>query len=336
MGYNKYVKLWSGIYFPNTKKASFFLAILVLLLAGAALTFLIKGGGEPKPKPAPLSLLNEEQKKKLNQDSDNDGLKDWEEILFGTNTQKPDTDDDGTNDGEEVKLGRDPAKAGPDDKLVLPAEQTTSSDAARSATARFSSAILPEVVGSILAGNPLQVDDLISRIESYDLGNRESVWKEAPQYSLKDIKKSPKNDIGAILNMFIALNNAAVKHIGPVADGKDPIIDFIQNVESPENKEKFIAYQEAFKNLIAEIRNIPAPQEYQEFMLAYLNALSKINYALSLIGNIEKDPISALLVMSGASAAQEEFAAVVRRAADEAKTIAERKIKEFAETQQRK
>lgn len=53
----------------------------------------------------------------LSKDSDNDGLKDWEEALWKTDVNNPDTDGDGTADGEEVKLSRDPLKAGPDDKL---------------------------------------------------------------------------------------------------------------------------------------------------------------------------------------------------------------------------
>lgn len=50
-------------------------------------------------------------------DTDNDGLKDWEETLWKTDSNKADTDGDGTNDNEEIAQGRDPLKAGPDDKI---------------------------------------------------------------------------------------------------------------------------------------------------------------------------------------------------------------------------
>ena len=43
-----------------------------------------------------------------NIDSDNDGLKDWEEVLWGTDPHNPDTDGDGTPDGAEVAAGRNP------------------------------------------------------------------------------------------------------------------------------------------------------------------------------------------------------------------------------------
>lgn len=43
-----------------------------------------------------------------NNDSDNDGLQDWEEILWGTNPNNPDTDGDGTNDLDEIESNRNP------------------------------------------------------------------------------------------------------------------------------------------------------------------------------------------------------------------------------------
>jgi hypothetical protein len=43
-------------------------------------------------------------------DTDEDGLKDWEETLWGTDSKKSDTDGDGTTDGNEIKAGRDPLK----------------------------------------------------------------------------------------------------------------------------------------------------------------------------------------------------------------------------------
>lgn len=50
-------------------------------------------------------------------DSDNDGLMDWEESIYGTNTGNTDSDGDGYLDGEEVLSGHNPAKKGPDDFL---------------------------------------------------------------------------------------------------------------------------------------------------------------------------------------------------------------------------
>lgn len=51
-------------------------------------------------------------------DSDNDGLRDWEEALWETDPANPDTDGDGVSDGEEVRAGRNPTVPGPNDTLT--------------------------------------------------------------------------------------------------------------------------------------------------------------------------------------------------------------------------
>ena len=45
-------------------------------------------------------------------DTDQDGLKDWEEVLWKTDPNNPDTDGDGVNDGDEVVQGRSPVGQG--------------------------------------------------------------------------------------------------------------------------------------------------------------------------------------------------------------------------------
>ncbi|MEA1929554.1 MAG: hypothetical protein U9M92_01535 [Patescibacteria group bacterium] len=56
-------------------------------------------------------------------DSDNDGLADWEELLWGSDLDNPDTDGDGTVDGAEVLADRSPTKPGPGDQLIRPEER---------------------------------------------------------------------------------------------------------------------------------------------------------------------------------------------------------------------
>ena len=65
-----------------------------------------------------LAVLNTPPSRALEVDSDRDGLRDWEETLWGTNPDNPDTDNDGTSDGNETRAGRDPKKPGSDDKLA--------------------------------------------------------------------------------------------------------------------------------------------------------------------------------------------------------------------------
>ena len=54
-----------------------------------------------------------------NKDSDNDGLMDWEEGLYQTDSFNPDTDGDGYLDGEEVNSGHNPLVKAPGDKQIF-------------------------------------------------------------------------------------------------------------------------------------------------------------------------------------------------------------------------
>jgi len=52
-------------------------------------------------------------------DTDNDGLKDWEENLYKTDSLNPDTDADGYLDGEEINSGHNPLVKGPNDQQAF-------------------------------------------------------------------------------------------------------------------------------------------------------------------------------------------------------------------------
>ncbi len=51
-------------------------------------------------------------------DTDQDGLRDWEEVLWKTDSTNPDTDGDKTLDGDEIAKNRDPRITGPKDTLT--------------------------------------------------------------------------------------------------------------------------------------------------------------------------------------------------------------------------
>ena len=54
----------------------------------------------------------------LQKDSDDDGLKDWEEVLWRTDSNKADSDGDGRLDGEEVKTNHDPLNPAKNDLII--------------------------------------------------------------------------------------------------------------------------------------------------------------------------------------------------------------------------
>lgn len=105
---------------PSNKVAGLFIAIvliLVLIIGGDTFFKKTKTDGQPEQIDADL-ILKRNTTENSSVDSDNDGLSDWKEVLYGSDINNSDSDNDGTSDGEEVELERDPTVPGPDDKLV--------------------------------------------------------------------------------------------------------------------------------------------------------------------------------------------------------------------------
>jgi hypothetical protein len=102
------------------KKSNIFIASAILLAGIIIGGFLVLGS---KGSMAGIStqisgwFKNTENQDPKTADADNDGLADYLEAIYGTNTSNPDTDGDTYLDGEEIMSGYDPLKAGPDDKV---------------------------------------------------------------------------------------------------------------------------------------------------------------------------------------------------------------------------
>lgn len=103
---------------PKLSKASIALAFLGLAAAGMV-WFMLKKNEDPKPKILTIAGKTQTRGEFTTKDSDQDGLKDWEEIIYGTNPNNPDTDGDNTIDGDEIVLNRNPLVSGPDDQVKI-------------------------------------------------------------------------------------------------------------------------------------------------------------------------------------------------------------------------
>ncbi|MDP2593112.1 MAG: hypothetical protein Q8P52_00465 [bacterium] len=102
--------------FKNTTIVKFVVITLVVLMGTVFLVFrhtkqIVSEHNDRQEQTEKIVLVS------VNTDSDSDGLKDWEEELWGTDPFNPDTDGDGTSDGDEIREGRDPRLKWPNDKL---------------------------------------------------------------------------------------------------------------------------------------------------------------------------------------------------------------------------
>jgi len=162
--------------------------------------------------------LTQERVKKittdLEKDSDNDGLKDWEEALWQTDKNKADTDSDGMQDGEEVRTGHDPLNPTKND-LLIKAENSSSasstSNLKKGPTEQFAIDLFSKYL-NLRSNNPnpldqITKDNLIQSVTSSDVIN--SINLPFTTYTEKDLKVSSGETSQADIDIYVA----AVKNI---------------------------------------------------------------------------------------------------------------------------
>lgn len=103
-------------------------------------------------------------------DTDGDGLRDWEEELWGTQKNNPDTDGDGVNDGEEVVRGTDPRVAG---AVALTSDIDTSRALIHRLNYSKTTPILTPDTTDIQAGVSVNLNSL-QAVDTTDLNNLRS------------------------------------------------------------------------------------------------------------------------------------------------------------------
>ena len=294
MPYNEGVKPWQ-VFRKNSRKASLLLAVLVLAL----LVFL--AGRVQKPEEAknegaaPKITLNQEQKEKLGLDSDSDGLKDWEEIIFRTNPKNKDTDGDGTKDGEEVKIGRNPLKRGPDDEFSAPflAEENSPYFSPHNLTGKLAekfgiNVIVPRLSGS---SRPLDLESIGDQIAN------ETLPSETQQiyFTEKDVTVAQDNSPAALRAYDKATDEILTSQFQGLQ--KHPLVIFSEALQI-DDLSKVVAldpYLKAYDAVVEKTKELPAPSSVVSLHVRYLNALASLREAVRKMRGAESDILQAVV-----------------------------------------
>lgn len=235
-----------------------------------------------------------------NTDSDNDGLPDWKETLYGTDKNKSDTDNDGTNDKEEIETNRDPLKTNtsktstPNDKLeiILPKEKTTSTYTAKTQTDKFALNLLSDITYSEDASGQL-TDAQIKYLANNALNN---INISGDKY--KGVtKKSDLNFVNvtddSILN-YINFYYEETEKLRLILN-KDIVIiketDLEKNPLEIKTLENIIS---RYKTITNNFIKAPLPKDSvwaTTYHLAIINSLEKITQIEQDLIDFKKDPI---------------------------------------------
>lgn len=240
-------------------------------------------------------------------DSDSDGLKDWEESLWGTDPKNPDTDGDGTLDGEEVKLNRNPlipntAPAGqaPNDKIDsvaanLENQKTNTATADLTATDRFAQDLFAKYMSLKQQGQPLDEQSKEALVNSVLNDTPVPVYKT---FELKDIKTVNTGDKTVIKDYGNSIGVSIAKNSPKNSENELDILRTALVDDNPDELTKLDPIIDGYKGIIKDLLALPAPQSLASNHLSLLNSIGVIEQSIEAMKNGYKDPIGVLAIMN--------------------------------------
>lgn len=246
-------------------------------------------------------------------DTDGDGLKDWEEILFHTDPKNPDTDGDGTKDGEEILLNRDPLKRGPNDLLAAARAMNQATSTAKE------DPNLTKDIAHIFADQymllqikngpkyPIDMNSAAAQMAQYALLKAAKI--PVRQYTEKDIILSADNSKEAIFQYLHQFDLAYTNTFATPSYQHMVIFTFSNAFKEKDfsllaKLDKTIALYDIFA---ADLLALKVPSDFVSLHIEYLNALSREQGAVKKIRTGQTDTVMAMVGLRDFITINKEF-----------------------------
>ena len=259
----------------------------ILALALAISGFWVLGKSENKKtyvKTEP-PLTAAEKPSAESPDSDNDGLKDWEEKLWGMDLQSSDTDGDGIPDGEEIKLGLNTPT--PKEEPITTESENLTQKMTKNLFVSYiqqrRSGLDPKTTAEQIAGALTDEGVGFDFKDDFSLKNMTVVQDHSAEET-----KNYANKLAEISNKY----GSEIKE-----NELDMLARLIRRSNSSNNFvpfNDFKTYSLAYKNAANETAKLVVPQDYLSAHLEYANALNNLAKINSAFSQFMSDPITGL------------------------------------------
>ena len=294
-------------YLPNRK--IFFLLIFILLILAGWFFFYKRAGNNlqyiAKENSAGKNALEVQARETLSADSDNDGLQDWEETLWKTESKNSDTDNDGAPDGEEVNLNRNPLKPGPDDKIsAVPVDNFTETVVAP----RQNDSSLTDIYAKKFLTDYLTLKNQKGTLSDSDKDNLINFLASGIMmpaeivdiYDISDIKISENNSKEAIgeyskkVKKIIAEDNQIPED---TLDVFSRMLDKeTDKKETNDEKETLTAISNTYKAVVSQLLSTSnIPDELKEQHVVLINGFNNLANHIKEMTGLSSDPIKAII-----------------------------------------
>jgi hypothetical protein len=266
-------------YLPSKKfqkRAGIGLGVLALILTAGTLFNLDSNSTDDETAPLAFSKT----------DSDQDGLRDWEERIWGSDPFNPDSDNDGILDGLEVEDGRDPLKTGADELTDSRLASVYSGYKRRSLeniniTDQISDKILPH---SLLLANELRETDRLANTNRTDLLIQPVVNEyriSDNKLTIEDLNLVPAN-AESLTNYFTLVLETANSGLGNIGGNEVSLALNSDNL----NVEKTL---NNYRRVVNELSRASVPSPIAERHIAVLNNFIRMRDSFNLLLSAEED-----------------------------------------------
>ena len=236
-------------------------------------------------------------------DSDSDGLKDWEEVIWNTNPQKKDSDGDGILDGVEVEQGRNPSIAGAGPKVVTAQEEY----AKLNQTEKFGRDIFAKYIELKQTG---LIDDADSRAAVINELITSSAYTDIPKtYTSKDIiviSGIEANDTLALRNYANTVGGIFLANETKVRN-ETLIVKEALDKENPAILKELDPLIASYEKIIQALLKTPVPQKLGANHIFMINTVSELLFISEAFKNVFTNPLIALQAIGRYPKAFENF-----------------------------
>jgi len=297
------------------RKRIFFIILLILLglvLLGVGSWFLFYKNRQPSSifERIALGSTSEKLARAAILDSDNDGLRDWEEALWKTDPNQTDTDKDGFSDYEETKSGYDPIdplsnpKTGQKNLNNSPLPDSSKQETQESIniTEQFA-----KTISSGLADQAsLNQTDISDPLSMLDQNSAQSLLQFINNFHAElpegEIKTHNDNSFAAVQKYADELEKAIPSDPYPGSNEDDIFTEAIET----SNFKKIDDYISYYKTSISNMKKIAVPSDFYGIHKKQIESLMATKKVYESIKEINGDPIKTVLALQENQKVREE------------------------------
>jgi hypothetical protein len=296
---------------PKPSKKIILLVLVLVILGSVIYAAIIMSRKEIYT--AKTAELNVVESAALAKDSDNDGLKDWEEQLWKTDPENPDTDGDATQDGLEIKQGRNPLVAGQNDKLdtdTITNKINTETENDLTDTDKFSRELFVKIIAAKNNNTPpteSDIQDFLNKTISQELQDQKMRSFTTADFKTTSVEtaatlKSYGNEIAAILK----------EQPPEPLEYEMSIVDRAEKNNDPSELQKLKPLITQYQRIQSDLLQVSVPQSALAVHIELADSVSGMIYSITGLSNILTDPIKALPGVSAYGDNVERFPASIR------------------------